>query len=107
MAGLRVRSMDGGCQGGAVLAQGLARNFAIAFGGLWSGLCGCARPPGPRLMQVRGLVRIFATAFGGPVRAVRERCLWRWRMSRRGRGLVRIFAIAFGGLRSGLCMMRC
>ena len=65
MAGLRVRSMDGGCQGGAVLAQGLAQNFAIAFGGLWSGLCGCARPPGPHLMQVRGLVWIFATAFGG------------------------------------------
>ena len=41
----------GRCLGGATRARGLARIFAIAFGGL---RCGCADSPGPRCLPWRG-----------------------------------------------------
>ena len=41
---------DGGCVGGAARRRGLARIFAIAFGGLRLGLRGCAGPHGPCLL---------------------------------------------------------
>ena len=63
--------MSGG-GGGGMCARDLARIFAIAVGGLRSGLCGCMGPPGPHLWRWRMSRRARA-------------CLWRWQMPERGR----------------------
>ena len=62
----------GGCLGRATWARSLARIFAIAFGGLQSGLGECGGAAWAQLMVVldvwagaHGLVCIFAIAFAG------------------------------------------